>query len=245
MIAIYVCNGQPLTVRRILPPEAIQSRRGWRLQRPVLASSPALHFHNTCPYCSPDRASCITVSGSGSSFDVDMSLRDTLFQSIATLDRIAPSDAERGQPYYSDEKVPVHDSLEHHRFPHAWTDDEKFIRLSTSSASLRYLRRSRSVPSIQPSLLSREADYSKMESHGEPKITWRHAAQVSRHILTVAFSFLSIGAAIAIIGLAADNINWGTGRGSQDANTVTAVIIGEYEVGRGYLERWVTKMLYL
>lgn len=175
-----------------------------------------------------------------------MSLRDALFQSIANLDRIAPSfEQDAPAAYYSDEKIPL-DQTPHASSPYACREDDKFIRLSTSTVNLSpYLRRSKSLPSIRPPTRHAEVDNSKMEAHGEPKITWRHAARIARHLLTVAFSFLSMGVAIAIIGLAADNINWGSGRGSQEANTVTAVVLGTYDADNDFLMRWVTKMSYL
>lgn len=181
-----------------------------------------------------------------------MSLRDRLFQSIAALDRIAPpADVETASQFSAsseDEKIPVPDSRPasiYSQQPH----DEKFIRLSTSTLSLPpgpYLRRSRSLPSLTESRFAPEIDTSKMDSpHGEPKITLRYAAQIARHILTIAFSFLSIGTAIAIIGLAADGINWGTGRGGQAANTVIAVVSGGYDAVADARNTWITKMMYL
>lgn len=186
-----------------------------------------------------------------------MSLRDRLFQSIAALDRIAPpADVETASQFSAsaeDEKVPVPDSRPGSIYSHQHQPyDEKFIRLSTSTLSLPgpYLRRSRSLPSLKESIANShfapEIDTSKMDSpHGEPKITLRYAAQVARHILTIAFSFMGIGAAIAIIGLAADGINWGTGRGGQAANTAIAVVHGDYDAATDFLETWITKMLYL
>lgn len=172
-----------------------------------------------------------------------MSLRDNLLQSIAALDRIAPGQRQSVSSFQADsEKIPVDETSSAYQ----WRDDDKFIRLSTSTLSLPYLRRSRSLPSIQhhPSLLP-EQDWSKMEAHGEPKITVRYAAHFTRQLLTVAFSFMSMGMAVAIIGLAADNINWGTGRGSEDANTVVAVVLGKYDEERDHVDRWVTKMSWV
>lgn len=71
-------------------------------------------------------------------------------------------------------------------------------------------------------------------------------ARFFRQILPIVLSFFNASVAVAIIGLAADNIAWAGGRGSEEANTVYAVVLGEAENGNGtYIDRWFTRMHYL
>lgn len=72
------------------------------------------------------------------------------------------------------------------------------------------------------------------------------SARFFRHILPIILSFFNAAIAIAIIGLAADSIAWAGGRGSEESNTVYAVVLGPAENGNGtYSDRWFTRMHYL
>lgn len=173
-----------------------------------------------------------------------MSLRQSLFQSIAALDRIAPAEQE-DTLIFPDEKIAI-DGPSEGVAPHARLDDDKFIRLGAATLSVPpYLRRTQSSPSLRRSFGLPEVDRSKMEFHGQPEITWRYAARVVRQILTIVFMFLSIAIAITIVGLAADMINWGSGRGSDEANTVTAVVLGRVDPTADHYNQWLTKINYL
>ena len=148
-----------------------------------------------------------------------MTLHSSLLQSVATLDRIAPEQTEHTSkltilPRFSDDETfALHDdqdgtiSIDH---PYAWRDDEKFIRLSTSTAaSLPYTRDLYLHRRYHDSRFLPEPALDTMESAAnsqEPKLSLRYVASVS---LDVAFTFLaaaipSIG--ITIVGLAADTI---------------------------------------
>ena len=62
---------------------------------------------------------------------------------------------------------------------------------------------------------------------------------------TVALSFIAPAVAVCIIGLAADNIDWGTGRGTQIGNTVNAVVVGSWNATDDTVEFWDILMKYL
>lgn len=152
-----------------------------------------------------------------------MSLRRSLWQSIAALDRIAPEthpdlDGELDRDHYNDEKIAYRNraSSDPHLPRFASRDDEKFIRLSTSTASLasqpyfrhtcpqRHLRNSQCLP---------EVDFSEMdpsEVDHEPKLTLRYVTGMTLRTINVFFSACVPAIGIVIIGLAADNIAWST-----------------------------------
>ena len=64
-------------------------------------------------------------------------------------------------------------------------------------------------------------------------------------ITPIVLSFLNAAVAITIIGLAADSIAWAGGRGSEESNTVYAIVIGDYGYGESTSDTWFTRMHYL
>ncbi|KAK3703392.1 hypothetical protein LTR37_014498 [Vermiconidia calcicola] len=66
-----------------------------------------------------------------------------------------------------------------------------------------------------------------------------------RHVLPIILSFLNAAIAITIIGLAADSIAWAGGRGSEESNTVYAIVSGPAVHGNYTYDVWFTRMHYL
>lgn len=143
-----------------------------------------------------------------------MSLKQSLRQTIATLDRIAP-DPDResftSSCHADDEKASLRgDTLLSHPYQ-ASHDDEKFIRLSTSTLEEPYhLQHSRSRSSLHRSRYLPEVDLSEMETPGddapEPKITLHYVANLIFEFLAVPLCFINLAIGACIIGLAADNM---------------------------------------
>lgn len=155
-----------------------------------------------------------------------MSLRNNLRHTIATLDRIAPDpEAETTHSIFDptdDEKTSFDSDRSTHPYRTTF-DDEKFIRLSTSTFRGPSLYRSRSHPSLQSARLLPEVDLSKMEIHGddgsEPKLTLRHVVNLVLDFAAIPLSFINLAVAACIIGLAADNMYVQTPRLSDMSNS--------------------------
>ena len=73
----------------------------------------------------------------------------------------------------------------------------------------------------------------------------RHGLTATLSVLPIVLSFLNVAIAITIIGLAADSIAWAGGRGSEESNTVYAIVLGPAGHGNDTYDRWFTRMHYL
>lgn len=172
-----------------------------------------------------------------------MSLRDTLAHSIAALERITTTlDPEPAPELYQDNEKYIRRGASSHTSTHV-QEGERLIRRRASEPSLRQdSANNEKVPSLSQSNMSSSRE--ELDDF-EPKLTSKYVVEVTFNFLTVALSFVNPAIAICIIGLAADNIDWATGRGSEDSNTVDAVILGRYNHTSNTVERWDTRMSYL
>ncbi|KAK3703684.1 hypothetical protein LTR37_014262 [Vermiconidia calcicola] len=179
-----------------------------------------------------------------------MSLGYTLSQSIAALERIASLDPEytRGTSDSEDSlasSAPVYRDIERPRYrgayhPSAYQDEEKLTHAGTSQP-------------LSQSADSEKAHSSrryKMEIHedaddAQPKLKFARVLETTANFLGLVLSFLNPAIAVCIIGLAADNINWATGRGSQESNIVDAVVDVLYNETSDRWEKYKTRMPYL
>ena len=160
-------------------------------------------------------------------------------QSIAALERLtsldpplAP-DIDQENEKFVDPRFASSHTTSHLR------DEEGLIRRRASEPCLRH--NSEKAPSLHRSIMSSSRD----EDDFEPKLTLVYVAKVTLNFLTVALAFIIPAIGVCIIGLAADNINWATGRGSEHSNTVDAVILGQYFESNNTVERWNTRMNYM
>lgn len=174
-----------------------------------------------------------------------MALRQTLAQSIAALERLASLDPEYAASLQYTAVNPA--SLNHRNEPVSYPGSSQ---VSYRENQDRIIRRSRSLPSLSekaPSFSSYMDPHGQDDEADEPKITIRLILQTALNFLTLAASFLIPAVAVCIIGLAADNINWATGRGSQEGNTVDAAVIqdGWSDNGTFSYDRWDIRMSYM
>jgi hypothetical protein len=77
-----------------------------------------------------------------------------------------------------------------------------------------------------------------------PRYTFVRALRALWNFLPIALAFLAPVIGVCIIGLAADNIDWGTGRGSKESNTVIATFYEWNDTLQGE-GQYRTKMSYM
>ena len=177
-----------------------------------------------------------------------MSLRNRLVESIAALDRLTAVDEDTiepvPEPYHDDEKYIYPGAASFHASARLRVEEVHNLSRRRSEPHLvrqSLLANNEKAPSIHRSIMSSPRD--EAADDFEPKLTLRYVVDIAINVLTVAFAFLCPAIGITIIGLAADNINWGTGRGSQEANTVDAWILRPWNSTNVHI--WTTKMFYM
>ena len=171
-----------------------------------------------------------------------MTLHSTLTQTIAALDRITCPDPDSISTYADDEKSIYRGavsltSASSHR-------EGRSIRHRSSEPSLRQSK-AYSEKAPWPYQASMSSQAGEDPEYVEPKINFKYVAKVTFDFSTVVLSFVCPAIGICIIGLAADNINWGTGRGTQVGSTVNAVVVGSWNATDDTVEFWDILMKYL
>lgn len=158
-----------------------------------------------------------------------MSLKYSLSQSIAALERIASLDPEY-VPDLQFARTAPHQGL-------VYQDEEKLPHTGTTQPLIHSAYSEKVLDLDQPDMDAQANDSS-------PKLTFRHVLTTTVNFLVMVFTFVIPAIAVCIIGLAADNLAWAGGRGSQASNTMEAVAFGPLP-NATHFELYRTLMLYL
>jgi hypothetical protein len=145
-----------------------------------------------------------------------MALRLKLFESIAALERLSESvtDIHTTQrdsrasppPSYRDPEKTISSSSASIASSRPYEDS--LYRYSRSQFSLRTLD-SEKIPELQEPVM----EGSEMDTRAQRRRNIVSAINLGLEYLALVLSFLNPAIAVVVIGLCADNLEWGTGRG--------------------------------
>lgn len=158
-----------------------------------------------------------------------MALRLKLFESIAALERISGSATETPPPTRDSRSSPP---------PPSYRDPEKPVSCSASIASSRpyedsLYRFSRSQYSLRtldtekaPDLEEPVMEGSGMDAQAQRRRNIMYIVNLVVEYLALVLSCLNPAIAVVVIGLCADNMEWGTGRGRYENHPLSMDMSG-------------------